>query len=216
MKFPKISFISAGITILILLSLGIYSRTFSIQKVDLPRKSLKDFPTRIGDYESRDLKITQGEMSVLDPTEVLIRSYVNSKNELISLYIPFFEAQNDRSRIHSPKSCMVGGGYRFVKIKPFPLKYKGRTVKVNWVLTQRGTDRQVVLYWIQSRGRIMTSEYISKLYLMWDQFARHRSDCALFRCIAQARKGDTLDQTTRRVARFAQMVMDLTPDYLPE
>jgi EpsI family protein len=216
MKFPRISILSAGITAIILLGLGIFSQTFSVQKVDLVRESLEDFPTTLGDYRSQDIDIGEAALGVLAPTEVLMRAYSNSKGEMISLYIPFFENQNDRSRIHSPKSCMVGGGYRFVSIEPYNLKYKSRDVSVNRVITRRGDDRQVVLYWIHSRGRVMTNEYISKLYLMWDAVATHRSDGALVRCIAQVKRDESLEEATERVAVFAQMVMDEAAHYLPE
>ncbi len=216
MKLPKISILSAAITIAILLGLGIFSKTFSIQKVELTRTSLEDFPTHIGDYKSQDIDIGEGALSVLAPTEVLMRAYTNPVGEMITLYIPFFEMQNDRSRIHSPKSCMVGGGYRFVEIKPYTLKHQGKDVTVNRVVTKRGNDRNVVLYWMHSRGRVMTNEYVSKLYLMWDQVFRQRSDGALIRCIGPVKRGESLEDATQRVAEFAQMVMDQAPKYLPE
>ena len=216
MKFPKISLLSAAITIVILVGLGIFSKTFSVQKVDLVRESLSDFPKQLGDYQSRDIDIGEAALGVLAPTEVLMRAYTNAAGEVITLYIPFFGVQNDRSRIHSPKSCMVGGGYRFVSVEPFTLKYGGKDVTVNRVITKRGSDKQVVLYWIHSRGRILTNEYVSKLYLMWDAVATHRSDGALVRCIAQVERGESEEEATNRVAAFAQMVMDQAPAYLPE
>lgn len=215
-NLPKIPYWSAAITVVILLGLGIFTRTFSMQKVDLIRQPLRDFPMQIDDFQGRDLEIGDKALGVLAPTEVLMRVYTNSKGEVITLYIPFFEEQNDRSRIHSPKSCMVGGGYRFVKIEPFPLKYHGRSVAVNKVLTKRGNEQQVVLYWNHSRGRIMTGEYVSKLYLMWDQVVRHRSDGALVRCITDVHKGESVEKATERVAAFAQTIMDLSPKFLPE
>lgn len=215
-RLPKIPYWSATLTVLILLGLGIFTRTYSVQKVDFVRQSLKDFPMQIDDFQGRDLDIGDNALSVLAPTEVLMRVYTSSKGEVITLYIPFFKEQNDRSRIHSPKSCMVGGGYHFVNIEPFPLKYRGRSVAVNKVLTKRGNEQQVVLYWIHSRGRIMTGEYVSKLYLMWDQVVRHRSDGALVRCITDVLEGESLEKATERVAAFAQRVMDMTPKFLPE
>ncbi|MEK6778015.1 MAG: exosortase C-terminal domain/associated protein EpsI [bacterium] len=216
MKLSKFSYVSAGMTIAILLGLGIFSKSLSVQKVDLVRESLNNFPTRIGEYISEDLDIGDKALGVLAPTEVLMRVYANPEGQAATLYIPFFEAQNDRSRIHSPKSCMVGGGYQFVRLEPYHLKYRGRDAVVNWVLTQKGDDKQVVLYWIQSRGRIITNEYIDKLYLMWDAIARHRTDGALVRCIVPVMKGESLEDANRRLAEFAQMVMDETPKYLPE
>jgi len=216
MNLPRLSILSSGLTLAALLGLGIFSQVFSVQKVELIREPLSDFPLQLGEYIGQDQEIGEQALGVLAPTEVLIRVYTNKDGRVVTLYIPFFEAQNDRSRIHSPKSCMVGGGFQFVELKPYHLHYQGRDVVVNWVLTRNGDNQQVVLYWIQSRGRILTSEYIDKLYLMWDGVSRHRTDGALVRCISPVLPGEGLEEATERVASFAQMVMDQSQKYLPE
>ena len=101
-------------------------------------------------------------------------------------------------------------------MQPYHLKYQGKDVIVNWVLTRKGNDKQVVLYWIQGRGRILTNEYLDKLYLMWDAVKRHRSDGALVRCIAPVMHGETVNDATHRVEGFAQMVLERAPKFLPE
>jgi hypothetical protein len=39
-------------------------------------------------------------------------------------------------------------------------------VEINQVVIQKGLDNQLVLYWYQDRGRIVTSEYWAKIYLV--------------------------------------------------
>jgi hypothetical protein len=44
-----------------------------------------------------------------------------------------------------------------------------------------GSERQLVYYWFQQRGRIITNEYLAKWFLFWDSLTRNRSDGALVR-----------------------------------
>ena len=49
---------------------------------------------------------------------------------------------------------------------------------------QKGLDRQLVLYWYQSHGRVVASEYWSKFYLIRDAVRLNRTDGSLVRVIA--------------------------------
>jgi EpsI family protein len=52
-------------------------------------------------------------------------------------------------------------------------------------------DKRLVVYWYQSHGRAVASEYWSKAYLVWDALRLNRTDGALVRVIApiEARAG---------------------------
>ena len=59
-------------------------------------------------------------------------------------------------------------------------------VTANRVVIQKGLDRQLVIYWYQSHGRTIASEYASKAYLVLDSIRLHRSDAALVRVVTAA------------------------------
>ena len=52
---------------------------------------------------------------------------------------------------------------------------------MNRYVIQKGGSRQLVLYWFQSHGRIVASEYWSKFYLVVDAVRMNRSDGAVLR-----------------------------------
>ena len=54
---------------------------------------------------------------------------------------------------------------------------------MNRALIQYGNQRQLVYYWFQQRGRVVTSEYLVKWYLLVDAVLHHRTDGALVRLI---------------------------------
>ena len=53
---------------------------------------------------------------------------------------------------------------------------------VNSYIVENGIERQLVVYWYQqSGGRIVTNEYLGRVYLVLDSLTRNRSDAALIR-----------------------------------
>jgi hypothetical protein len=48
------------------------------------------------------------------------------------------------------------------------LPMDGLTEPVNRVLIQKDRQKQLVLYWFKQRDRILSNEYLVKLYLFWD------------------------------------------------
>jgi EpsI family protein len=82
---------------------------------------------------------------------------------------------------------------------------------------QKGLDRQVVLYWYQSHGRVVASEYWSKIYLVLDSIRLNRSDAALVRVIApvdEARPNAEID-AERSAISFVQAMFPTLDAFLP-
>ena len=69
------------------------------------------------------------------------------------------------------------------------------TIEVNRVVIEKGLDRQVVLYWYQSHGRVVASEYWGKIYTVVDAIRLNRTDAALVRVIVRA--CDRTEEATR-------------------
>lgn len=61
----------------------------------------------------------------------------------------------------------------------------GAPIEVNRYVIQKGLEKQVVLYWYQSHGRVIASEYWAKVYLV-DAIRMNRTDGALVRVISPA------------------------------
>ena len=67
-----------------------------------------------------------------------------------------------------------------------PIDAQPSTVTANRVVIQKGLNRQLVIYWYQSHGRTIASEYASKAYLVLDSIRLHRSDAAIVRIVTAA------------------------------
>ncbi len=57
-------------------------------------------------------------------------------------------------------------------------------LQANRYIVQKGSDRVLVLYWFQSHGRVVASEYWSKFYLVADAVRLDRTDGAIVRLTA--------------------------------
>ena len=93
----------------------------------------------------------------------------------------------------------------------------GRDIIVNRYIVQKGLERQLVLYWYQSHGRVVASEYWSKLYLVTDAIRTNRTDGSMVRVIAPIAHGDESGAAAERVAEdFVRAILPALPAYLPE
>jgi EpsI family protein len=90
----------------------------------------------------------------------------------------------------------------------------GRAVEINQVVIQKGLDNQLVLYWYQDRGRIVTSEYWAKIYLVLDAMTKQRTDGALVRVTMPFADHDEGDVQAWGKA-FAEKILPLLEEYLP-
>jgi EpsI family protein len=97
--------------------------------------------------------------------------------------VGFYASQRQGESIHSPKNCLPGNGWFIIKREVAVVKAPPYSpFEVNSYIVENGIDRQVVLYWYQqSGGRIVTDEYIARLYLVLDGLTKRRSDAALIR-----------------------------------
>jgi EpsI family protein len=92
-----------------------------------------------------------------------------------------------------------------------------QTITVNQFIIQKGLDRQMVLYWYQGHGRVIASEYTSKIYMVYDAMRRNRTDAALVRVITPI-VGDAaadVDAARKRATAFAQSIFPSLTRALP-
>ncbi len=83
------------------------------------------------------------------------------------------------------------------------------------MIIQKGDDEQLVYYWFQQRGRVVTNEYLVKWYLFWDALTRNRTDGALVRLMTNVNPGRNLADADERLTSFANGVASQLQNYVP-
>jgi EpsI family protein len=131
----------------------------------------------------------------------------------IGLYVGYYASQRQGDTIHSPQNCLPGAGWHPVSSAIREIHTGGRTVRVNEYIIEKGTSRQVVLYWYQGRGRVVANEYANKGLLMLDAARLHRTNGGLVRVLAPVSLS-TAD-TARDASAFAAALFSHLDKYLP-
>jgi EpsI family protein len=92
-----------------------------------------------------------------------------------------------------------------------------RPITVNQFIIQKGLDRQMVQYWYQSHGRVVASEYTSKIYMVYDAIRLNRTDAAMVRVITPIAGEASVQEeaASRRVTEFVQAIFPTLTGVLP-
>ncbi len=159
-------------------------------------------------------------MELLGVDEYLHRVYVGAERIPVSLYVGFYGRQGEGETIHSPMNCLPGSGWQPISRTTMPLTVtdsRGSSTAVapvNQLVIERGAERQLVVYWYQSHGRVTAGEYTTKLLTMWDAIRLNRTDAALVRLTTPIVDRDTTS-ATRNVSSFAQRLFTRLQAHLP-
>ncbi len=88
-------------------------------------------------------------------------------------------------------------------------------LRVNRALIQFGNQKQIVYYWFQQRGRVITNEYTVKWYLFWDSLTRNRTDGALVRLSMPYDQSRSDVEAERELIEFLRTVAPRLPAFVP-
>lgn len=149
-------------------------------------KPLSDFPAVIGAWRmAREGAIEQDERDVLRADDYLTRQYARP-GETASLFVAYFGSQRAGQTPHSPKNCLPGSGWTWSVSDTIAVNIAGRSqpIGINRYIVSKGDDHAVVLYWYQSRDRVIASEYRAAVFTAWDALRYNRTDTELVRVVA--------------------------------
>jgi EpsI family protein len=190
-----------------------------------PRTSFSNFPAQMEQWSSRPAPAFDPRvLAVLGVDEFVNRYYVTG-NRLAHLYIGYYRSQRQGSSIHSPMNCLPGAGWLPVAEGRIDIPVTmsaisggvARTISVNRLVVQKGLDKQLVLYWYQSHGRAIPSDYMSKMYLVLDSIRLSRTDAALIRVVTPINEsGQAPDAVAEQTATdVVKAMFPLLEGYLP-
>jgi EpsI family protein len=127
-----------------------------------------------------DEKLPDQVEGKLAASSYLGREYRRGKDEL-NLFIAFYEQQRAGESMHSPKHCLPGGGWEIWDYASAQVPVGAGKVKINKYFIQHAGQRLVMLYWYQSRQRIVASEYLGKIFLVKDALLEGKTDGSIVR-----------------------------------
>jgi len=211
------------ITSLLLLGGAGYVAHATVTEVVPPRSSMATLPLRVGVWEGRPAPTMSAKViAVLGVDDYVNREYVSRTEPYVGLYVGFYKSQRQGDTMHSPLNCLPGAGWLPVKQGRATFSVNSgdgaqRDVTVNQFVIQKGLDRLMVLYWYQSHGRSIASEYTSKLYMVYDAMKLNRTDAAMVRVITPITGPGPSDEAdaARRAQTFVQDLFPSLASVLP-
>ena len=214
--------IRVAVLCLMLGSTSIFLTRARAAEAPLARTSFDSFPMTLQSWSAVvNPPFEKDILDVLGVDDYTSRVYYKPDGAAVGLYMGYYNSQRQGDTIHSPMNCLPGAGWEPVVEGRKTITNAdgaGRDITVNRYVVQKGLDRQLVLYWYHGRGRVVASEYWSKLFLINDAMRSNRTDGALVRVIAPIRIGAEDDGAAAEqlAEEFVRALFPILPSYLPD
>lgn len=198
------------------------------EEIKPARRDFSAFPAEIGNWVGSRQRIDEVYLDELRLDDYLLADFTPQGNGTttsaataapVNLYVAYYASQRTGQAVHSPSSCLPGGGWRILefdqRIVP-GVRLRTGPLRVNRAVIQQGAQRMLVYYWFQERGRDLTNEYLVKWYLLADALTRDRSDGALVRVVTPLREAESPSAGDARLTRFTAAAVPVLRPYLPD
>jgi EpsI family protein len=119
---------------------------------------------------------------------LISRTYRRAGAEL-DLLVVYYAEQRAGQSMHSPKHCLPGAGWEIWDYGSANVPVQDQVFTVNKYSISNAGQRMLVLYWYQSKGRIVASEYEGKLLLARDALLQNSTAASIVRLIVPDQPG---------------------------
>jgi EpsI family protein len=180
-------------------------------------RPLEGVPHQFGLWKMvQESQVDAETQEVLKADDTLNRVYMNgATGAQASLFVASFRTQRNGKAPHSPKNCMPGSGWTQLSSENYPID-AGLTepIVVNRYVIVHGEERELVLYWYQSRDRVVADEFRAKYWVVADAIRLNRTDTALVRVIVPIVNNNE-DAATRTGSDLIRSFFPTLRQYLP-
>lgn len=180
------------------------------------RKELKDFPRGIGVWEQRgaDQQFDQQTVSILGASDYLMRDYQGIGGITANFYVGYYASQRTGATYHSPQNCLPGSGWVMSDPGKVTIAPAGQSpFEANRYMVQNGSNKQLLVYWYQGRGRKTASEYWGKIYTVIDSVKLRRSDAAMVRVMVPVGASEAL--ALEAATSLSESAASALPEFVP-
>jgi exosortase D (VPLPA-CTERM-specific) len=122
------SILILGVTLGI--SLGVEFR----EKIPI-KQALSGFPTQVGQWTGTSEPMEQQYIDALQFSDYVIMNYQDRQGRSVNFYTAYYESQRKGESIHSPETCLPGGGWEF---------REAGAVTIPVAVKQMGTDTYLI------------------------------------------------------------------------
>ena len=148
-------------------------------------RPLDGFPQQVGGWRMTAQGVMEPEVqAVLRADDYLNRDYAHASGRQANFYVAYWRSQRAGQTPHSPKNCLPGSGWIWTVSDTIEIDVPGRPpIQVNHYIVSKGEYKSVVLYWYQSRDRVVASEYKAAVFSVADALRYNHTDTSLVRIV---------------------------------
>lgn len=182
------------------------------------RLEFATFPLSLNSWQGKETPMEQMYIDALKFDDYLLADFTSAAGERVNFYVAYYGSQRTGESAHSPRSCIPGDGWRIESLTVRQINATtsaGVPLKINRAIIAKGEYKQLVYYWFQQRGRIITNEYLVKWYLFWDALTRNRTDGALVRLTTFVKPGEDIQGAEHALENFSRTVIGELDAYVP-
>jgi len=168
-------------TFLLLAATLAASKVTAHRKAVLLVKPLESIERQIAGFTGIDNpSLSDAVVAQLLPTAYISRTY-RKPGLQVDVFIAFYAQQRAGESMHSPKHCLPGAGWEIWNYGSAEIPVDRRSFNVNKYSISREGQRTLVLYWYQSKARIIASEYTGKILLARDALLQNSTAGSIVR-----------------------------------
>ena len=205
-----------GISILLLglclLGVGIIALQPPLKVLDV---RLAKIPMQIESLVGRELYFEDSVYSALNADGNLLRDYVKHDGNVINLYIGYYGTARGGRAEHLPQYCFTGQGWTIEKWDFTNINMPGGGLtRVNRLIVNKGSMRQLVYFWFQSQGTVMSTGWEQNWHKFQHRLQRGRNDGTLVRVSSAMPRGKETE-SENRTQQFAAHIIPLIIENWP-
>ena len=183
----------------------------------LTSRPLLYFPLEIGGWHGEPRRLSPRILKSLWADDYFYGLYRRKDFPgVIFLLIPYYSYQTTWHTIHTPQSCLLGGGWDIVRTGIWELDLSGkRAIQVKYLWLRKGGQRLLATYFFMERGRVLVNPWKHKFYLLRDAVLRRRTDGALVRVEMLCPPGLNRREAERALREFLRALWPHLQRFIP-
>jgi len=174
------------------------------------------FPVNILEWKGKRDFLTSAEIKNLDLSDYWMANYtLENTDSPVNFYVAYYDNQKMRANIHIPLNCILASGWSLDSQTSISVNTQKGEIPVKRLLIRKGSQRGIVYYWLEQRGRRLSNPIEAKLYLMWDSIVINRTDGALVRVASPISTFENPEKADERIQKFIRDTYPKVNSFIP-
>jgi len=197
-----------AIGILLVCNIYLYVQVFAYHEAKC--HFIKEFPSRISDWKSKDVLYNAKTLRSLDPDKIIYKTYYRKQTEPpVTLFIAYYDTLGKADLSHSPIVCFTGQGWKIEEAgeELLPLEPpKGTHIMVNKIYLKRTGTKMIALYWYQCPSHAFANRGFQKLYMFWAKMWGRSDGNAFVRVTVTIPDGESEQRMITYLSSFVKIL----------